>query len=555
MSRLHRELSAYLALPFYPGERDYYEEVNDATRSLETRVASFVAGIGAGDAASALSSFREGIAPACSRLDQALERLVTFNAGQERRLGTEIPAIRARSDRVGAVLEGAAALFGLTLMLLAVREARRYRLLLEERRQLAEERAAAAVVFSTRTEFIAKAMVRIADAITEKLPLRATYGVVVDEARTVVGADYCAIGLGSDPERPFEPWSFSGMAAADAEAIGKRPRPVGLLAAVQHEGKPVRLANLTKHPAFRGLPEHHPALGPFLGIPLVHRAAGMGTLYLARKVGRPAFTEDDERAAGLLATYVAVAADNARLYGDARVAVLARDELVAVVSHDLKNPLNAVRLTTDLLRRSVGEGRSAELVARLDRAASRMLEMISNLLDAAKVEAGQLSVTAHPEDTQSLLDEAVEMFDLVAADKSIALVRQAPRSPVAVSCDRALLLRVLSNLIGNALEIARRRREPYRSRPRRSMKRSLLHQGQRKYRSAADQIDHVFDRYWQQKDAERRGNGLGLYIAKGIVDAHGGRIWVESKLGGGSTFHFALPALRGASGQAGAGPA
>ena len=221
-------------------------------------------------------------------------------------------------------------------MLLAVREARRYRLLLEERRQLAEERAAAAVVFSTRTEFIAKAMVRIADAITEKLPLRATYGVVVDEARTVVGADYCAIGLGGDPERPFEPWSFSGMAAADAEAIGKRPRPVGLLAAVQHEGKPVRLADLTKHPAFRGLPEHHPALGPFLGIPLVHRAAGMGTLYLARKVGRPAFTEDDERAAGLLATYVAVAADNARLYGDARVAVLARDELVAVVSHDLE---------------------------------------------------------------------------------------------------------------------------------------------------------------------------------------------------------------------------
>ena len=218
--------------------------------------------------------------------------------------------------------------------------------------------------------------------------------------------------------------------------------------------------------------------------------------------------------------------------------------------------MNAVRLTTDLLRRSVGEGRSAELVARLDRAASRMLEMISNLLDAAKVEAGQLSVTAHPEDTQSLLDEAVEMFDLVAADKSIALVRQAPRSPVAVSCDRALLLRVLSNLIGNALEIGPPTAGAVSVEAEAvDGRRSLLHQGQRKSGSAADQIDHVFDRYWQQKDAERRGNGLGLYIAKGIVDAHGGRIWVESKLGGGSTFHFALPALRGASGQAGAGPA
>ncbi len=543
LSHIHRELSAYLTLPFYPGERDNYAEVEEATRSLEAQISRFLARTAARDIPGAQSSLRTGISPAASNLDQAIERLVVFNADQQRRLGTEIPKVRGEANRIGHILEVVTAIFGLSLMMLVVRASRRYSRLLYEQRRLADEQATAAVGFSKRLEAIGRATVSIAEAIGSGSPLQATFSVVADEARPVVGADYCALGFGSDPERPFEPWAFSGMTAAEAEAVGRSPRPVGLLGAVLREREPIRLVDLTKHPEFRALPENHPAMGPFLGIPLTHQNRNVGNLYFARRAGQPGFTDDDERAAVLIAAYVGVAADNARLYGEAQAAIRAREDLLAMVSHDLRNPLNAIRMSSELLHRCVGEGRAAELAARIDRATGRMLQMIGDLLDAAKIEAGRLRTAGQPEDVTSLVNEVVEIFSIVAAEKSIELSRHAARSSVTVLCERDLLLRVFSNLIGNAIKFTP-------SGGAISVAAEML-SGQVHFSvkdngpgMPADHLAHIFDRYWQQKDTDRRGSGLGLYIAKGIVEAHGGRIWAESKLGEGSTIHFALPAHR-----------
>ena len=542
-SGLHRELAAYLTLPFYPEERVEFARVEAATRLLETQVSSFSARISARDLAGARSVSRDGIAPAATRLDQAMERLILFNTDQQQRLAIEIPKIRKRANIIGYLLEAVTAMFGVSLMLLVIRAVRGYSRVLDDRRRLAEGQSTAAVAFSSRLESIARATAAIAEAIASRAPLQATFAVVAEEARAVVGADFCALGFGSDPERPFEPWASSGMTAAESEPIGRCPRPVGLLGAVLREGRPIRLDDLTKSSEFRGLPDAHPPMGPFIGVPVVHQNRNVGNLYLARRAGQPGFTAEDERAAALLAAYVGVAADNARLFGETQAAVRAREDLLAMVSHDLKNPLNAIRLSTELLRRSLGEGRATEITAQIDRATGRILQMIGDLLDAAKIEAGHLRAAGRPEDVSSLVDEAAEMFSTAAAAKGIELSHHSPPSALAVRCERDLLLRVFSNLIGNAIKFT----------PSGGSISVVAEQlaGQVHFSIKdsgpgipADHLPHIFDRYWQQHEGDRRGSGLGLYIARGIVEAHGGRIWAESQLGQGSTIQFALPPYR-----------
>src|SRR5439155_1480380 len=121
----------------------------------------------------------------------SIEHLVVFNADQQRRLGTKIPKVRGEANLIGHILEVVTAIFGLSLMMLVVRASRRYSRLLYEQRHLAEEQGTAAVGFSKRLEAIGSATVSIAEAISSRSPLQGTFGSIADEARPVVGADYC----------------------------------------------------------------------------------------------------------------------------------------------------------------------------------------------------------------------------------------------------------------------------------------------------------------------------------------------------------------------------
>jgi signal transduction histidine kinase len=251
---------------------------------------------------------------------------------------------------------------------------------------------------------------------------------------------------------------------------------------------------------------------------------------------------------------VAVAIENAELYDRALVARRAREDLLATVSHDLKNPLNAITLSTHALAGRVEGGKSKQSVARIDRATERMSRLIGDLLDAAKIEAGVLRAAPQPEDASAVIESAVEALRVIAADKGIRLVAARPPAAGFVSCERSLILRVLSNLIGNAIKFssdgssvsigAEPRTEEVRF--------SVADTGPG---IPAEHLAHAFDRYWQQEGSDRRGSGLGLYIAKGIVDAHGGRIWIESTLGRGTTVNFTLPIARVESHVAASPPA
>jgi signal transduction histidine kinase len=232
----------------------------------------------------------------------------------------------------------------------------------------------------------------------------------------------------------------------------------------------------------------------------------------------------------------------ASLYRQARAASRVRDDLLATVSHDLRNPVNAVRLTTQLMRRRLGDESVGVFTQRIDRAVDRVTRLIDDLLDAAKLEEGQLRVRLQPDDGVALIEATAEMFRVIAAEKGIELATSHPVASAPVACERHLILRVLGNLIANAIKFSESgsailmtcEPEPER------VKFSVVDHGPG---IPADYVAHAFERYWQEGAADRRGSGLGLYIAKGIVEAHGGKIWIESVLGQGTTVCFVLPRL------------
>jgi PAS domain S-box-containing protein len=230
-----------------------------------------------------------------------------------------------------------------------------------------------------------------------------------------------------------------------------------------------------------------------------------------------------------------------RLYGEARDAVQARDEVLAVVSHDLRNPLNAIGMSVDLLRFQLGAGADPTVIATLERVRRLVRNMdilIRDLLDVSAMEAGSFAVERRPREVREVVDLALDMLEPSAAEKGVELVVEAPGAERRVACDRDRLLQVLSNLLGNAIKFTppggrvSLRIESVRD----AVLVSVRDSGPG---IPEEHLPNLFDRFWKRGSVE--GVGLGLAIAKGIVEAHDGRIWVESEVGRGTAFHFTVP--------------
>ena len=234
--------------------------------------------------------------------------------------------------------------------------------------------------------------------------------------------------------------------------------------------------------------------------------------------------------------------ENVRLVGEAQEALRAREDLLAIVSHDLRNPLGVVLASTSLLLKSNlppdKQERARRQVEAIQRAGNRMNRLIRDLLDFASIQAGRLSVSKHPQDVAAMVDEVLEVTEPLAAAKSHKLVADVS-SGLAIRCDHDRVIQLFSNLVGNAVKFT-----PdggtitVRAAPDGELVRfSVTDNGPG---IPADELPHVFDRYYQAQRKNRDGIGLGLSIARGIVEAHGGRIWAESEEGKGCTFFFTL---------------
>ena len=367
---------------------------------------------------------------------------------------------------------------------------------------------------------------------------------IVDQARSIVDCEFAALGIGDDSERSFAPWVFSGLDAARAAAIGRAPRARGILGEVARTGHSLRLRDLRDHPAFGGLPEQHPEMRSFLGVPVRHAGRTVGNLYLTNKRLAGEFSEDDQRVVEMFAERSGVALEIARLADEVRAAVTARDNLLAVVSHDLRNPLSAIHLSANLLAyKGPGGDQPQQHRKQIDvilRSTERMTRLIDDLLQAATIETGKFTVEARREEVSPIVGEALQVLEPMATARSLQLRHEVPAGLPHLHGDRQRIIQVLSNLIGNAIKFTRKGGE--------IRVRVAAHASELRFSVsddgpgiAADQQAQIFDRYWKGPTKPRDGVGLGLYIARGIVEAHGGRMWVESQLGGGTTFYFTIP--------------
>jgi len=217
-----------------------------------------------------------------------------------------------------------------------------------------------------------------------------------------------------------------------------------------------------------------------------------------------------------------------------------REDVLAVVSHDLRNPLNSIAISAEVMRHlAAGVPALTKQIEGIDRSAARMGQLINDLLDVAVIDTGRLSLMRRSCSAAAIVRDALDSISPIAAAKSIEL-RSEAADGLDVDCDRDRVLQVLSNLLGNAC------------------KHTAAGGAIRLDVAAVDDVaqfvvsdtgagiapehlPHVFDRYWQARRADRQGIGLGLSIAKGIVEAHGGRIWATSAPGQGSSFFFTLP--------------
>ncbi len=256
------------------------------------------------------------------------------------------------------------------------------------------------------------------------------------------------------------------------------------------------------------------------------------------------YAEADLGLASDLAQRAALAVDNARLYQAAERAVRARDDMLAVVSHDLRNPLSAILANAGVLVRKAPAGDEGDRVRRrgeaIKRSAARMNHLIRDLLDMARIESRKLHIERSTHELAALVADALEMFQPLAGEGQIHLAAEPVDAALRLACDRERILQVFSNLLGNALKFT----PPggnIRLLARSTESAVQLGVADTGAGIAAENLENIFDRYWQVQASGRAGAGLGLSIARGIVEAHGGRIWAESELGAGSTFWFTVP--------------
>jgi signal transduction histidine kinase/DNA-binding response OmpR family regulator len=286
-------------------------------------------------------------------------------------------------------------------------------------------------------------------------------------------------------------------------------------------------------------------LGPrsVIAVPLEVEGHVVGVLMLVQTESGRRFGGTDMALAEELARRASIALEHARHNHAAQEATRARDDLLTVVAHDLRNPLNTIFMSTELLLELESlaalpaETRHINIIRR---SAEKMNDLIQDLLDVKRIEMGQLAVEPRPVAMQHVIAEALDLLRPVAESRGQQLEQRAPGDLPRGFADPGRIQQVISNLVGNALKFTPAGGNVYVTADQLEdeIRIAVTDTGPG---IATDQLPHVFGRFWQGTRADRRGIGLGLAIAKGIIDAHGGRIWVESPAGEGATFYFTLP--------------
>jgi PAS domain S-box-containing protein len=282
---------------------------------------------------------------------------------------------------------------------------------------------------------------------------------------------------------------------------------------------------------------------PSLVVPLRSRGGRLGSLVLIMSGSRC----PDAALAQELAHHAAMAIDNASLYREAQQAVRARDDFLSIASHELRTPLTPLRLQIgDLLDRARARELQAQpaekVTARLEsvsRQVDRVARLVSNLLDVSRIMAGRVALEREPVELVSLVREVLERAD-PEVQRGRYQVRLEATPPLIGRWDRLRIEQVVTNLVSNALKYGEGK--PIELCVQRKDGEALLQVRDHGIGVAPDQVERIFGRFERAVSARSYGGmGLGLYIVRRFVEAHGGTVRVESRLGEGSTFIVELP--------------
>jgi signal transduction histidine kinase/DNA-binding response OmpR family regulator len=400
-----------------------------------------------------------------------------------------------------------------------------------------------------RARFLAEAMELLSSSLDVHRVLR-------DLARLIVPrfADICAVDLLEPDGKPQRVDTVHGFSAITLSADAPQEPAMSGIAQRAIAESMVQMVPEANEEALRDV-ARDPALfealcktGPYalLVIPLIARQRVLGFLqFLSADVTRATSTETRLLAEDL-ARRASVAVDNALLYGEAQRATRARDDVLAIVSHDLRNPLNTIHMSTSFLLDVLSETGAAPspvpLVPQLQlirRATARGNALIQDLLDVSRIESGTLAVEPSLTSASALLNDAVLELEPLFAAKRIRFEHEWIGDDAEVPADRGRVAQVFSNLVGNAVKFT----------PAEGV---VALTGQRVGSQvefvvtnsgdgiASDHIPHLFDRFWKATKGSRTGAGLGLFIVKGIVESHGGSVTVTSTPEQGTRFSFRL---------------
>ena len=336
----------------------------------------------------------------------------------------------------------------------------------------------------------------------------------------------------AEHQRRLEALRESSLAISELKPASATKTP-DVLASIVEQAQ--RLTGAQK--AAVGFDGATPPFAAELAVPIHHRGRDLGTLFLSAGADRPRLGDEERAMVELLAAHAAIAIENAGLYDALQAAVRAREEMLAVVSHDLKNPLHAIGLRAQLLERHADEQLQAQGRA-IRRSVARMQGMIRDLLDAASLDAGRFRLERDEFDLRPIVEDVIDGVAPIAQDHDVRLDCRVPTG-TSVWVDRDRLQQVLINLVGNAVKFTpaggavtiAAERVPAAL---------LVRVSDTGVGIPPAALPRIFERYFTTETGGR-GTGLGLFIAKALVEAHGGHISVSSEPGKGTTFAFTLP--------------